>query len=297
MAPCRRSARHIPGSNWSRPAATWATQAATTSASSAPWLPAPTSCWCSTTTRPARRTWSTACSTPRRGIPRPAFFCPRMLYMDDPQRVWFDGARWKSDALTFGFPGKDRLESELGSRRPRNRLCLRRRAVRACRGGAPGRRLRRPLLPGVGGVGLVLPRARAGWSSMVVPSARIWHKVGASFGSEASPLRTYFSARNKLVWLARHGSAGERFAPSAQPSTRRSRAGRCRRCGCIPTTKRLLWAWARLVAIGGGTWRARRLLARRQAIADFMRGRLGPPPPVVLELNARWAARRDGRAE
>src|SRR5437667_353730 len=50
---------------------------------------------------------------------------------------------------------------------------------------------------------------RAGFECVTVPTARVWHKIGTSFGSEASPLRTYFSTRNKLLWAEKHVSRRE----------------------------------------------------------------------------------------
>ncbi|WP_022948507.1 glycosyltransferase family 2 protein [Methylohalobius crimeensis] len=41
---------------------------------------------------------------------------------------------------------------------------------------------------------------RAGYSCLIVPQASVWHKVGSAFGSESSPLRTYFSTRNRLLF-------------------------------------------------------------------------------------------------
>ena len=55
-------------------------------------------------------------------------------------------------------------------------------------------------------------RAReAGWRCLVIPAAKVWHRIGVSFGSEESPLRTYFSVRNRLLWCARHVTPRERL--------------------------------------------------------------------------------------
>ncbi|MBI3154350.1 MAG: glycosyltransferase family 2 protein [Burkholderiales bacterium] len=228
--------------------------------------------------------------------PRAGFLCPRMLYMDDPQRVWFDGARWKGDALTFGFPGKDRPEAELGSGdHDTDYACGAALFVRAQVVREVGLFDERYFLVWEESDWCYRARA-AGWTSMVVPAARIWHKVGAAFGSEESPLRTYFSARNKLVWLARHGSAGERLRALA--AAVRAALPRWQVSGdtAAPWLKRLLWAardWARSAA---GRGERVNYLARRLALLDFVRGRLGPPPAAVLELNRRWGARRSGQA-
>lgn len=228
--------------------------------------------------------------------PRAGMFCPRILYMHEPERVWFDGARWKSDALTFGFPGKDRLESELpADDHETDYACGAALFVRAEVVRQVGAFDERFFL--VWEESDWCYRARkAGWSSMVVPAAKVWHKVGASFGSEASPLRTYFSARNKLVWLQRHGTAAERLravAAAARAAVPRWQVATDR---ATPLAKRVLWAardWARAAAGRGERFD---FLAKRQALADFARGRLGPPSNRVLDLNQRWAARHAKRA-
>lgn len=48
-------------------------------------------------------------------------------------------------------------------------------------------------------------RARAkGHQCVVIPKARIWHKVSSSFGGANSPIHTYFMSRNELIWAKRH---------------------------------------------------------------------------------------------
>jgi hypothetical protein len=59
-------------------------------------------------------------------------------------------------------------------------------------------------------------RARkAGFCCVTAPQARMWHKVSSSFGGEASPLRTYFNTRNRLLWAERHLAGRQRWAVCA----------------------------------------------------------------------------------
>lgn len=226
--------------------------------------------------------------------PYAGMFCPRILYMHDPQRVWFDDARWSSRDLNFKFPGKDRLVSDLGTGDHE--------ADFAC-GAALFVRAEVIRQIGVFDARYFLVweesdwcyRARQnGWASVVVPSAKVWHRVGASFGSEASPLRTYFSSRNKLVWLFRHGTWIERLRALAMGAAAALPHWSMDTVGADPWLKRLAWAVRdfAISATGGGA----RLdyIAKRQAFLDFLRGRLGPPPAIVLTLNQRWSERRNG---
>jgi GT2 family glycosyltransferase len=45
---------------------------------------------------------------------------------------------------------------------------------------------------------------RQGYKCFFVPRAVLWHKTAASFNGEHSPLRTYFSYRNRLLWAERN---------------------------------------------------------------------------------------------
>jgi len=48
-------------------------------------------------------------------------------------------------------------------------------------------------------------RARAkGHKCIVIPEAKLWHKVSSSFGGADSPLVNYFMTRNKLLWAKKH---------------------------------------------------------------------------------------------
>lgn len=45
---------------------------------------------------------------------------------------------------------------------------------------------------------------RAGYGCRMVPRARVWHKIAASFDGEKSPLRSYFISRNRLLWAEKN---------------------------------------------------------------------------------------------
>lgn len=48
-------------------------------------------------------------------------------------------------------------------------------------------------------------RARAkGHKCIVIPKAKLWHKVSSSFGGADSPVHTYFMTRNELIWAKKH---------------------------------------------------------------------------------------------
>lgn len=45
---------------------------------------------------------------------------------------------------------------------------------------------------------------RTGFKIMYCPTAKIWHKVGASLGRRASPMRMYLSTRNRTIFVRRN---------------------------------------------------------------------------------------------
>ena len=51
-----------------------------------------------------------------------------------------------------------------------------------------------------------------GYKSFVVPNAKVWHKVSASFGGEKSPLALYFFKRNTLLFARKHLPLAQRLA-------------------------------------------------------------------------------------
>ena len=55
-------------------------------------------------------------------------------------------------------------------------------------------------------------RARdAGYSTVLVPSSKIWHKISKSIG-EGNPRQAYYFSRNRLLFLSKRGSGGIRMA-------------------------------------------------------------------------------------
>ena len=227
--------------------------------------------------------------------PRAGLLCPRVFYMHDPKRVWFDGARWSSGALYFGFPGKGRLEDELSGDDHETdyasgaALLVRAEVVRQT-----GTFDDRFFLVWEEADWCYRAREK-GWASVVVPSAKLWHRVGASFGTEASPLRTYFSFRNRLVWLFRHGTVAERIRAFVSAAWSAVPGWHVSVDSGVPWSKRFAWALADWMSSAAGRGQRLEYLAKRRAFIDFVFDRLGSTPPVVLELNRRWSDRKAGQ--
>ena len=224
--------------------------------------------------------------------PDAGVFSARVMYFDHPEQVWFDGARWNESSLQLEWPGQGKRETELGTTdHDTDYACgaaLFFRAEVARKIGL----LDETFFLVWEEVDWCFRARKAGWRNIVVAKAKIWHKIGVSFGSESSPLRTYFSIRNQLLWFSRHASFAARlrlwvknlrrlipiFHVSADPG--------------IHFAKRFVWA----AQDYGQAWlgRGSRLeyLATRRAIMDYMHGRLGDCPDQVRAWSQAWAAQQ-----
>jgi hypothetical protein len=127
-------------------------------------------------------------------------------------------------------------------------------------------------------------RARAqGYKCFIVPQAKIWHKVAASFGSEVSPLRIYFSTRNRLlfaeknlpksVWLKLCLQSLKKLLPKFTLSKKYGK----------PLLKTIYWSFLeknphRKAVISG--------------ILDYYLRRFGDCPENIRVLNKEWLAER-----
>jgi GT2 family glycosyltransferase len=50
-----------------------------------------------------------------------------------------------------------------------------------------------------------------GWLCVYSPKAKIWHKLGGSFGSETSPFSEYYVTRNSFIFIKRNASILQQF--------------------------------------------------------------------------------------
>jgi len=224
--------------------------------------------------------------------PDAGVFSARVMYFDNPEKVWFDGACWNASTLQLEWPGQGASESELGT--------IDHHTDYAC-GAALFFRAEVARKIGLLDETFFLVweevdwcfRARkAGWRNIVVAKAKIWHKIGVSFGSESSPLRTYFSIRNELLWFSRHASLTARLRLWAKNLRRLIPKFHVSADSGVSFGKRFVWA----IHDNGRAWvgRGSRLeyLTTRQAIMDYMHGRMGDCPDQVRVWSQAWAAQR-----
>lgn len=220
--------------------------------------------------------------------PDAGVFSARVMYFDHPERVWFDGACWNESSLQLEWPGQGKRETELGTvDHDTDYACgaaLFFRAEVARKIGL----LDETFFLVWEEVDWCFRARKAGWRNVVVPAAKVWHKIGVSFGSESSPLRTYFSVRNQLLWFSRHAPLSarvqlwmknlRRLIPKFSIADSRA-----------PWIKRFVWAVQDYVRAWLGRGNRLEYLAVRQAIKDYVFGRFGDCPDEVRAWSRSWA--------
>lgn len=224
--------------------------------------------------------------------PQAGAFSARIYFHADPQRIWYAGAVWNDTAARFEQVGEGMVDDghAFTAEGETAYAC-------GCAMFIPATRLRE--------LGMLDERyflyfeetdwcfrARAaGYPSIYVPSARLWHKVSATVGGEGSPLMVYFVTRNRLMWAQRYGSPAQRRAvrrATLQALWRRFGVPLVRPAGRGGNGLRARW-WSVRAA-----WRDPRSRAMWLGARDYFLRRLGDCPPVVRELTKR--AREAGAA-
>jgi GT2 family glycosyltransferase len=133
--------------------------------------------------------------------PKAGIFGAKIYFHSEPNKIWFFGGDWnerRSWLVHVGLGQQDQGESF-------NRI-TETNFVTGC-----ALFIRRHVVEAIGLMDerffLVFEDAdwcfrarKKGYQCAVVPGALVWHKIGVSFDGEESPLRTYFSFRNCLLF-------------------------------------------------------------------------------------------------
>jgi GT2 family glycosyltransferase len=224
--------------------------------------------------------------------PEAGCFGPWIFYTHDPERLWFAGAVWDSDSLAFAQRGKDRVASDVSVQATNtDYVCGAALFLRANVARQIGLFDERFFLVFEESDWCYRAR-RAGFACLMVPSARVWHKVGASFGSEASPLRTYFSARNKLLWAERNVSRQAFFRTLRRATRRLYPPFSVNRSAGVPAHKAVLWAGVSYLRQWMHKLKDPNEAAYRRGVFDYLFRRFGDCPPRIREMSRAWASAR-----
>ena len=137
-------------------------------------------------------------------LPSGSILGAKIYFYDKPDTLWFAGGRWINESNCFGHIGHGQLDGiEFNDKTEVD-------YITGCALFADAATFRDV---GLLGEDFFLTyedtdwcyRARAkGHKCIVIPDAKLWHKVSSSFGGADSPIVNYFMTRNKLLWAKRH---------------------------------------------------------------------------------------------
>lgn len=145
----------------------------------------------------------------------------KVLYFDDPDVVWSVAVKWLPNELDFVLLGDPGLypDSPALSAHSREFGFDEKRQVESIIGCSMF--IRRSVFEKIGHLDskffltweeadYCFRATRAGFPCLYIPNAKIWHKIGKSFGHN-SPMRSYFNARNRIYWVRKHMGAATAF--------------------------------------------------------------------------------------
>jgi GT2 family glycosyltransferase len=130
---------------------------------------------------------------------------PKIYYADDPNRIWSVGGKRHPWTLEMSDKAMGQLDQGQW------RQVLERDYLVGC-----ALLLKRPMLEAIGlfdtgynpiyyeDVDLCLRARNAGYRLLLIPGARMWHKVSASGGGADSPRERYLMARNSIRFFRKH---------------------------------------------------------------------------------------------
>ena len=220
--------------------------------------------------------------------PSAGCFAPWIFYLHDRERVWFTRSEWSPAKNAFTAPGKGQLVSELRiESTDTDYVCGAALFFRASVARKIGLFDERFFLV-YEDTDWCCRARRAGFGCLSVPNARVWHKVASSFGSEASPLRTYFSTRNKLLWAEKNASPADRWRAVRRALARLNPSAPIDRSAGSP--HKVLW-WALRAYLREWSRKARdpQEIAHRRGVLDYALRRFGDCPPQIRTLTGRWS--------
>lgn len=234
-----------------------------------------------------------------RAHPAGGLFGAKIYFYSDPNRLWYAGGDWDSKHLRFLQIGDGELDCGQHDNLVETRFVI------GC-----AMFISATVLDRVGllekdyflnyeEIDFCSRVQHAGFGVFYVPSAKLWHKISASFGGEDSPLKVYFTYRNRLLWAKRNVALGLRLRIHAAvyavliASVRRalSDSGDSGIAdGSVRYDQRIKNLWWRL----RGIRRSPYMRAWGLGIRDYWLGHFGECPAALWELQREWKAMNKG---
>lgn len=134
---------------------------------------------------------------------------------------------------------------------------------------------------------------RAGFKCISVADARVWHKVGATPGSEEQPMRVYFNSRNHLLWAKRNMARGARIELYKKVYYELCPRFTVNGGKQHPLLKRLYWSVVQFRAELSRRYKNPAYRARLWGVRDYVLGRSGNCPEGVMRLSGKSVQERE----
>ena len=137
-------------------------------------------------------------------LPSGSILGAKIYFYDRPDTLWFAGGRWQAEKNRFEHIGGGQLDSVEFSNTVQVDY------ITGCALFADAATFQDV---GLLGDDFFLTYEETDWcyraktkghKCIVIPEAKLWHKVSSSFGGADSPLVNYFMVRNKLLWAKKH---------------------------------------------------------------------------------------------
>lgn len=130
---------------------------------------------------------------------------PKMYYYDDPKRIWFAGGKYYTCSGQFKHIGENELDSQKYDTNIEcdflTGCCFMMTAKVACTVGY----LDENYFMYVEDVDYSLRLRNEGVKLMMIPKAKLWHKVGVSSGGATTRLNIYYGNRNRFYLQKKFG--------------------------------------------------------------------------------------------
>jgi len=138
------------------------------------------------------------------GDPHIGLLAPKILYDSEPQRIWYAGGYFQQITGICRHFGLDEIDNEQRFAKIRDTQF-----ITGC-----AMLIKASVLRTIGfldarlfvyweDTDFCMRASNAGFRSVFVPNARIWHKISRTCGTD-SPFTLYLTTRNHLIWVAKY---------------------------------------------------------------------------------------------
>jgi GT2 family glycosyltransferase len=227
--------------------------------------------------------------------PEAGVFSARVFFMDRPDKVWSSEIRWDRSRLRFNFIGQGEDENALPSELHETDTVIGAALFfRAAVAKSIGLLDSRFFLVHEESDWCFKAR-RHGFKCLVAPQAKVWHKVGSSFGGEESPLFSYFGTRNIFLWLENNRGKGELLRMIWQTLRGDLPKIKLDRDSQAPFLKRLIWAIKEAPGNWATSFHNPVSRACRLGFRDYVLRRFGDCPADVRAISKAWSLNQHSR--